>query len=276
MSIPELFVSHWQPVWSLNVLAVLVGGWYLRAAAGVRSGWPARRTVAFLAGLATLLVATESGIDSFDDRLLSAHMVQHLLLLDVAPVLLLCGQPLLLALRTFARPARWRLARALAVVRPATAPVVCLAVYYAVVFGTHVPAVFDATLGDPALHAAEHGLYLAAGLFVFMPLHDADPAPARRLGGLGRLVYALIAMVPMDVIGAYLNRDPTVAYAPYSHAAQALGISAVADQQVAGAIMWVGGSMVMVLVGLSASLSAMVGEERRQRAREAREARVPA
>ncbi|HWF51761.1 MAG TPA: cytochrome c oxidase assembly protein, partial [Solirubrobacteraceae bacterium] len=102
------------------------------------------------------------------------------------------------------------------------------------------------------------------------PVLDGDPVPAHRLGGLGRLVYVLAAMLPMTVVGAYLDRHSSLVYPLYAAPAHALGISALADQAQAGAIMWVVGGTVMVAVGLWAAMTALVEEERRQRAREAR------
>jgi cytochrome c oxidase assembly factor CtaG len=120
------------------------------------------------------------------------------------------------------------------------------------------------------LHDAEHALYVAAGLLMWSPLLDGDPAPRHRLSGLGKLVYLIAAMMPMALVGAYLNRHPTLVYPPYGPPAAALGISALDDQAQAGAIMWVVGGVVMTAVGLWASVAAMVAEERRQVAREAR------
>jgi putative membrane protein len=218
------------------------------------SAW---RYLSLLAGTCCVLLA--AGVVS--DRTLSGHMVQHLLLIDVAPLLLLGGAPVMLALRTLPRAGRRRLARVLVRTRPFTRPAVCLAVYTTVVVGTHIPVVYDTVVRHDVLHGAEHALYVAVGLLMWWPLHDGDPSPRRRLGGLGRLVYALAAMVPMDAVGAYLNRAPTHVYAIHY---------SISDQQHAGAIMWVGGSMIMVAVGLWASVSAMLAAERRQRAQEAR------
>ena len=83
---------------------------YLLATRRVRRGWPLPRSVSFMAGLGCLLVALESGLDSYDDSLLSVHMVQHLVLLELVPVLLLGGQPVLLALRVLPSAGRRTLA----------------------------------------------------------------------------------------------------------------------------------------------------------------------
>ncbi len=268
-SLPSLLVSHWQPAVSVIAPCAATAALYL---SGVRRAapWPRTRTVSFLGGLAVVLVALQSGVDAYDDRLLSVHMVQHMLLLLIAPLLLLGGRPVLLALKATAPRQRPRLARTLARTRPYAGPIPALVFFAVVVLATHLPAFYDATLRHQALHYAEHALYLLAGLAMLSPLLDADPAPRRRLDGLGRLVYLIVAMLPMALIGAYLNRDPTLLYRPYGPAAHALGAWALGDQAQAGAIMWVLGDTVMVAIGLWSALAAMVAAERRLRAREAR------
>ena len=204
-------------------------------------------------------------MERFDDRLLSAHMVQHMLLVLVAPALLILGRPLELMLRALAPEARPR-SRAPCAARAGVAgPLACLTVFAAVLVLTHLPAFYDATLTDPALHDVEHALYLLAGGLMWWPVLDGDPVPAGRLSGLGKLLYIIAAMLPMAIVGAYLNRQPTLVYAAYGPAARALGISAVADQQQAGAIMWVLGDLFMVAGGCGPRWARMVAEERRQR-----------
>jgi putative membrane protein len=271
-SLGGLLVSHWQPAWSLDLSAALCAAIYVAATRRLRRGWPRHRALSFLAGVAVILLALQSGIGSFDDRMLSVHMVQHMLLLLVAPLLLLAGRPAILAMSAVPRRHRPALARTLARARRFTGPLQCLSVFYAVVLLTHLGSFYDATLTRPALHDGEHVLYLIAGLMLWWPILDGDPAPGRRLGGLGRLVYVIAAMLPMAIAGAYLNRDPTLAYPAYGSPAHALGLSPLDDQQQAGAIMWVAGDLIMVAVGLWAALVALVAEERHQRERDARAA----
>jgi putative copper resistance protein D len=269
-SLPGLFVSHWHISWSLVAIGGVYAALYAWAAVRAAGRWPLRRTLAFLAGIACVLVALQSGIDTYDERLLSAHMVQHMLLLLVAPLLLLAGRPALLALRALPPgPPRLRLARALHGTARLARPPMCLGAFSAVLVLTHIPAFYSATLRSPALHAFEHALYLGAGLLLWAPLLDVDPSPARRLGGFGRLIYMLGAMPAMALVGAYLNRHASLVYPAYGPPAHTLGISAVADQQQAGAIMWVVGNVIMIAVGLWAAMAAMVAEDRRQQARDA-------
>ncbi|MGZ4254706.1 MAG: cytochrome c oxidase assembly protein [Solirubrobacteraceae bacterium] len=268
-SLPSLLVSHWHPSGLPDVAAAAAAALYLGSAARIHTRWPLWRTAAFLAGLVCVVVATDSGIGAYDDQLLSVHMVQHMLVLLVAPLLLLAGRPVILALRALPERRRRSLAAVLYQLASVTRPAVCLATFSAVLVVTHLPAFYDATLRHPAVHEAEHALYLIAGLLLWWPLLDADPVPAHRLGGLGRLVYLLATMPPMAIVGAYLNRHPTLMYPPYGPPARAMGISAVVDQQQAGAIMWVAGSAIVIAVGLWVTIAALVAEERRHQAREA-------
>ena len=269
-TLPSLLVSYWQLSASVAALAGGAAAGYLAATRRVRSGWPAHRTVSFLAGIACAVLALQSGFAAYDDRLLSVHMVQHMLLLMAAPPLLLGGRPVLLALRATSPRHRRSLAHTLARTRGITGPVPSLAVFGAVIVLTHLPSFYDATLSHPALHETEHALYLVAGLLMWSTLLDGDPVPGHRLSGLGKLVYLIVAMMPMALVGAYLNRHATLVYPAYRPPAVGFGISALNDQAQAGAIMWVVGGVVMTAVGLWAAVAAMVAEERRLAAREAR------
>lgn len=264
-----LVLSHWHLELGLDALACLCALLYVRASLRV-DRWPLVRTACLFAAVATVIVALQSGLDAYDDQLLSVHMVQHMLLLMVAPPLLLLSRPALLLLRALPPPRRRATARALARLRPISGPLACLAVFYAVVLLTHLPPFYDATLSHPWLHESEHAAYLAAGTLMWWPIVGGDPSPIRRLGGLGSLVYVLAAMPPMALIGAYLNRHASLVYPPYGPPARALGVSALSDQATAGAIMWVVGNTIMVFGGLWGVLAALVRDERRQQARDAR------
>jgi putative copper resistance protein D len=268
--IPTLLWRDWQAAWGPDVAAALVGLIYLQGTRRVRGGWPWPRAVSFGTGLICVLVAVQSGIDRYDDWLLSDHMVQHLLLLELAPLLLLAGRPMTLMMRAASPAWRPRLARRIRGLRWLTHPLSCLAILWTVVAGTHLPVFYDATLHHPLLHDCEHVLYLGAGLLMWWPVLDEDPVPSHRLNGAVRLAYMTAAMFPMTVLGAYLDRDPTLLYAPYAAPAHLLDVAAVVDQQQAGAIMWVLGSSLMVVCGIWQAMAALVAEERRMQTRERR------
>ncbi len=266
-AIPELLVSHWQLSISLDAEAAGVAVAYLIGTTRVRGRWPMRRTASFLAGIGCILIALQSGIGTYDDQLLTVHMVQHLILLLPAPLLLLVGRPVVLLLRALRGGARARLGRALIRAKPLAHPVLCVAVFYLVVVGTHVPAVFDAALAHPAVHELMHALYLFAGLLFLWPL-VGENVTARRLGGVASLAYVIAAMPSCALVGGYLNRLPTVEYHPYAASAHALGLDAVANQQYAGALMWVGAHLFMATLALATMMLGLVAEERRQKARD--------
>lgn len=269
MSAPSIIAlpfTDWAPSWPLLGATLLAAGCYILAASRAGS-WPKQRTLAFLCGLLVIQVALSSGVGAYDDRLLSVHMVQHLLLLELAPVLLLCGRPIHLALKLVRGRPRRRLGRGLVTAGKRATPIRCLLFFVVVVLVAHVPPVFNATVHHQLLHEAEHGAFLVAGLMMWWPLHG-DPAPRQRLGTIGQLAYITAAMAPMALIGGYLNRDPTLFYSAYAAPARMLHIGAVSDQQQAGAIMWVAGTTLMAWIGLSAVLGSMLAAERRQQARD--------
>jgi cytochrome c oxidase assembly factor CtaG len=272
-SLPSLLVTQWQPSVVPLLGAGAACGLYVVGVRRLRRRWPVRRTLSFLAAAAVIVLALCSGLERFDDRLLSAHMVEHMLLLLIAPALAVIGRPVTLALRALPPGARPRLARGVRRAGALAGPLPCLVVFAVVVVATHLPPFYSAALRHPILHDLEHALYLLAGGLLWWPILDGEPAPTRRLSGLGRLILIIAAMVPMALVGAYLNRHVTLVYASYGPPAREMGISAVADQQQAGAIMWVLGDLVMVAAGLSAAMSAMVAEERRQQGRERHAAR---
>lgn len=259
--------QHWQPAWNVDALAVVVVGAYVAAAIRVPR-WPLWRTLSFVAGVGVVLVALQSGIDAYDDRMLSDHMIQHLLLLEVAPLMLLAGRPVILALRGGPRVSRAAIARRVRRLAPVAHPLACLAFFYVVVLGTHLAAFYDATLSDTTLHEFEHALYLTAGLFMWWPMVDGDPDVRRRLSGFVRLGYMIAAMIPMTLIGAFLYRHGSVVYTAYEAPAHALGISALSDQALGGTIMWLFGGTFMVGAGLWQAMAAMIDEERRMQVRE--------
>ncbi|HLH13758.1 MAG TPA: cytochrome c oxidase assembly protein [Solirubrobacteraceae bacterium] len=256
--------EHWESEWAIDAEAAVACALYAWGVLRVRR-WRAVWCCSFLAGVGIVLVALQSGVDAYDDRLLSDHMVQHMLLLFAAPPLLLLGRPVTLALRG---PRRHALARVLIRARPLTNPYVLVPVFSLVLLLTHLTGFYEVTLRHQLVHDFEHAIFLAVGLLFWTPLLDANPLATRRLGGVGRLVYVLAAMPAMAAIGAYLNRSPTLVYPAYGPPARALGVSALADQAQAGAIMWVGGGVTLVAAGLYLAMAAMSAEERRLQARE--------
>ena len=261
-------------------LAVAVAGAYLlgvrslgSGAPGARGGgpsrWPAHRTAAFLTGLAVLGAALGSGLAGRAEALLSAHVVEHLLVTMVAAPLLVAGAPVALALRALHGPAHARLAQAVRsrAAQWATHPAVAWTLFGAVTLGTHVPLVYEAALHSPPLHAVEHTVLLASAVLFWLPLVGTNPV-RHRLSALGAVPYMLLAMVPMTLVGVALVSWTGLLYPAHLEPARELGVSALADQASAGAAMWLGGSLVLVVALVGLGMRALLREERRAVARE--------
>jgi putative membrane protein len=239
----------------------------------LRGRWPAVRTCSFMAGVLALAVALLSGIDGYAQKLLSVHMVQHLLLMLVAPALLLLGAPLRLLLAASPTRVRHLAGRAggSRALRVLMSPAVGLLCFAAAVLASHLSGLFVLALRDARVHVLEHCAYFAAGVLLLAPLIGADPLP-RRVSAIGRICCLLGAMTVMAIPGALLAFDPGVRYRAYIAPARALGRSALDDQHLAGVIMWIGGSGLMLALALAVAMRAMIAEERRQRRRERYEA----
>jgi cytochrome c oxidase assembly factor CtaG len=250
-------LAHWTPSQGLlaaacvSVLLYLRGWWALQRRCPRRL--PRWRLWAFLAGTASLLVALVSPLDALADALLSAHMAQHLLLMMVAPPLLWLGAPLAPWLRALpdalrrrgvARLVAWRPLRALA--RGVARPAFCLVTFFVVTWLWHLPALYEWALRDERVHDAEHLCFLAAGLLFWWPV--VSPWPAR---GAGRhwvaLPYLLLAMLENTLFSALFTFSDRLLYPSYAAGPHPFGLAPLADQALAGAVMWVPGSLAMLL-----------------------------
>jgi putative copper resistance protein D len=273
------------------VLAVVAAGAYLLAAlslrgrrgdraamtarggAGAASGaraspWPARRTAAFLAGLAVLAGALGSELAVRAEGLLSAHVAEHLLLTMVAAPLLVAGAPVALALRALRGAPHARLAEAVRsrAARSVTRPAVAWTLLAMVTIAVHVPIVYDSALRSAPLHALEHVALLTSATLFWLPLVGTNPV-RHRLSSLGAVAYLLLAMVPMTLVGVWLASASTVVYQTHA-TARALGVAPLADQASAGAAMWLAGSLVLVVAIVGLGMRALLREESRALARE--------
>lgn len=250
------------------ILAVVTAVAYHDACRRVRAqgvGPPVYRRVAFFAGLAVIVLALTGPIDTAAATSFSMHMVQHLLLTMVAAPLLLVAAPLTLALRAWpGRPRRFlRAVLRSRLVRVITDPIVGWALFFIVIWGTHVTGLYDATLRNDGLHVAEHTAYVLTALLFWMPVISSDPLPSR-LSYPARILYLFLAMPAMAFLGLTIASSRDVLVPVY---ARIEGVApALADQQAAGAIMWVT-SMVMVLPALVIVLFAWMRADAREASR---------
>lgn len=251
-----------------TLTALLAAIWLYCSGIRRTSAWPWWRGTSFIAGLLVLAISLLSGIDGYDDRLLSIHMVQHLLLMLLAPVFILAGAPLRLALSATHGARRRALAATIRRLGFLARPVVGWSIYTAVLLGTHLTGLYDLAVRNNTVHAAEHAAYFWSGIVFFAPIVAADPIP-HRPGPIGRFVWLTAWMVPMSALGALLNFSQSVRYTIYLAPARALHVSALADQHLAGAVMWAGSAIVLLPLTLWLVIDALLREERRQQRREA-------
>src|SRR5579875_2221441 len=139
--------------------------------------WPWWRAGLFLAGLAVLVLATEGGVGVYSDTLFWDHMIQHLLLIMVAPVLLVAGQPLRLLAEASREPMRGRVTRALRspVAAALTWPPFGILAYTATIVATHLTGLMNVIMSNSAVRDGEHVLYLVVGILFFLPLLGGEP-----------------------------------------------------------------------------------------------------
>jgi putative membrane protein len=260
---------HWLPDPAvLAPLALLVFVYVRRFAAARRESGPrgasTLHALAFAGAIVALLAALVSPIDGLgEDYLFSAHMLQHVLLGDIAPLLLLLSLS-----RVMMRPATRRLVAIERALGRFAHPLTGLIAWLVLMYLWHVPALYDAALEHPAVHLLEHVSFFTAGVAVWWPL--VQPIPMRRpLKGLWPLAYIGTAKFGLAALGLYLTWSGTAIFTYYEHVPRIWGLSPVEDQNVGGALMMVEQSLtfVIVLVAVFVQMLARSEEEERRRER---------
>jgi putative membrane protein len=200
------------------------------------------RAASFTAGLLVLGLAVMSPIDSLGEkRLFSVHMVQHLMLTDLAPILLLLGlsREILRPLVRRARPIEETLGL---LAHPLTA----LVVLVAAVWGWHVEAMYELALHHDWVHELEHLTFFAAGTAFWWYVLEPVP-PRHRLSGMWMPAYVFAAKLLLGALGLVLAFSPDAIYTFYERAPRTWGLNAVEDLNVGGLVMMVEQSIVMLI-----------------------------
>jgi putative copper resistance protein D len=210
--------------------------------------WPPGRTIAFVAGgIGSIAAVTVTGIEAYDDTLLSVHMIQHMVLSMVGPIFLALGAPVTLALRTLrARPRRILLdVLHSRVVRVLTFPLVAFGIFIANPFVLYFTGLYPLTLQHDWLHELVHVHFIVTGCLFFWPLLGLDPLP-NRWPYPGRALLMVLSVPFHTVLGLTIMQSKTLIggdYYPNLHLAWS---NAWSDQVVAGGILWAGGEIVSV------------------------------
>jgi putative membrane protein len=279
---PYLTAWSWPlvPLVSLTVsLAIYLRGWRLARRTRPEE-LPAWRAWCFTAGIVSLWIALASPIDALDDALLAAHMLQHFILMSVAPPLLVLGAPLVPMLRGLPRPfvrrvlgplLRSRMVRR--TVHALFAPALVWAAMNTAYLGWHVPRVFEAALHSENIHQLEHACFFFTSLAFWWIV--IEPWPSRpRWPRWAMIPYLLSADILNTVLSALLCFSGRVFYPSYAAAARITSLSPLQDQVAAGAEMWVLNSTVFLIPAIAITIAQLSPATSRHRAL-ARETSAP-
>jgi putative membrane protein len=206
----------------------------VRALAPTRHPVPGWRQACFYGGIATIALALTS-LGGASQELLFAHMVEHLLLGDIAALLIVLGltAPLIapiLRIRIFDR------------LRVLANPLIAFPLWAIDLYVWHLPVFYEAALRHPGIHALEHVMFLVFGINMWMCLFGPLPMPAW-FGNLGKLIYIIAVRLTEGLLGNIFLWSGTVFYPYYNGGESASHISPLADQNIAGAVMMIEGSI---------------------------------
>ncbi len=223
----------------LFLTVLYLGAWRRARESAGPPGAGFGRMAVFACGLLAVIAALVSPIDRLGQQLMVMHMVQHILLLDIAPILLILGLT-----KVLLRPATRRLhtieRRAGYLAHPAFAVVA----YAGFMWLWHIPAMYDLALGHDGIHVLEHVCFAAAGALYWW--HLLSPIRSRmRLGGMGPVMYMVSTKLLVGVLGLVLAFAPSAIYPFYEHRPHYWGLTAGEDQNMAGLAMALEQSIVM-------------------------------
>ena len=225
---------------------------------------PRWRVACFAGGLAVLVGALESPIDTIgEERLFWVHMVQHVLIGDIAPFLVVLGLTGPLLRPVLALPGVYRL-------RVLAHPFVALPFWAADLGAWHVPVLYDAALAHPAVHALEHTMFFVGGALVWSALFALMPCP-RWFGTSARAGYLVAMWFFSLALSSFFLWSRRPFYPPYVHAARMWGFSPLADQRLGGGVMLLEGSFLMLGTLIWLALRWFAEAEARQRTLESRD-----
>ena len=241
-----MYAWNWEP--GVLIGLALQAGAYLACVGPLRGRFvgsvpvPRWQVQTFLLGVLMLFFALVSPLDTLGDRyLLTAHMIQHLLITLVAPPLLLIGTP-----RWLLRPLL-RLPFALPIGRAITKPLVTFLAFNITFALWHVPRYYEAALHNQAVHILEHITFFVTATLTWWPIFSPlDELP--RLPEPLQCLYLFGESLPPTILGALITFPDYVLYPTYDAAPRVWGLSPLADQQIGGLIMWIPGALVFFTV----------------------------
>jgi cytochrome c oxidase assembly factor CtaG len=230
----------------------------VRTLAGRGQPVPAWRLWCFGLGLLLLAFAVATPLAAFaEQQFFSAHMLQHVILGDLAPLAILAGLtgPVLRPLLSF---------RAVNALRVLSHPFVALPIWAVNLYIWHLPLFYEGAVRHELVHALEHACFFTAGLIMWSPVLEVLPGPAW-FGTGAKLAYVVVVRLVETVLANIFLWSGNAFYDVYRHPAERWGISAAADQGIAGAVMMIEGSLVtLIALGWLFLRLAKEGELRQQ------------
>jgi cytochrome c oxidase assembly factor CtaG/polyferredoxin len=240
------------PAFGLMATALIYFRGWRKLRRQVPARYPLSRLVSFFAGLAGVYLSLASPLDAFASFLLTAHMVQHLLLTMVVPPFLLlgapqlpllCGLPRRIASRALGPFLQWPLLKSF--LHRLMHPAVCWVLFILSNILWHIPDFYELALRSPAWHKVEHFCFLVTALLFWW--HVVQPWPSRPYWPRWAMIpYLLLADIQNTVLAAFLSFYDRVAYPSYANAPR-FWMNPLTDQASAGAIMWVPGSIAFIV-----------------------------
>jgi len=241
------------PILIFTALVYLRGWLSLRSSSlKVTSAW---RAVSFLIGLSLIWVAVASPIAALDHELLTVHMLQHLLLMTLAPPLIWLGA--LESSMLHAMPQRfaerllvplWQSRAIRTTGKLLGRPRFAWLAACAALIGWHIPTLFALGMRSPAWHLFEHTSFLVTGLLFWWPVVQSAAAGAFRQD-LSIILYLFFATLPCDILSGFLVFSDRVVYPIYFSSSHRFGFSPLVDQQCAAALMWTCVTIVYFVAG---------------------------
>jgi putative copper resistance protein D len=268
----RLFIPHLDG-WSILAVAslVLLVAYLVGMVRLRRSGvaWPWWRTASWVAGSLSLFFATGTGLNGYGMVLFSDHMAQHMVLSMISPLLLLCGSPITLALRSLPRGTGTAgVPRALLLellhsrfARFLSHPAFTVPLFLASLYGVYFTPIFDDLMADPLGHQFMLAHFLVTGLLFFGPILGQDPWP-RTVGYPGRMLELLIPVPFHAFFGVAIMMADTLVVQTFARPPAGWGIDPIADQGTAGGIAWSFAELPTVLV-LAVVFFSWAGSEER-------------
>ncbi len=244
-----------------------------RCIAGIEHRWPWSRPVAFAAGVSALFLALASPIEPFTSLLLQVHMLQHVLLMMVAPPLLWLGAPMFPLLLGLPRPirtywaaplVRWHFLRR--TFETLTHPVPAWLLFTAATWFWHLPSIYGLALASDGWHYLQHVCFLGTGLLFWYPV--IRPYPGRPRWSPWLLIpYLILADLQNTLLSAVLTFSDRPLYDYYVERPRLGNLSPLDDQAAAGVLMWVPGSMVYLVPLFVIGIRLLLGPSRSPRRR---------